>query len=150
MAACDVCEEKGFVLATFSEETQRRIEKALPPLAIRTNPVDMGPAWYSSEAIREVVNSVLGDENVHAIVLCIAYASANVGAVEGLADLLKSWGKKKPIVCCLSSPGEIWDEEIRSLEEEGVPNYPTPERAARALGNLLRYQKLATRDLDRE
>jgi len=150
MAACDVCEEKGLVLATFSEETQRRVEGALPPLAIRTNPVDMGPAWYSSQAIREVVSSVLGDENVHAIVLCIAYASANVGAVEGLADLLKSGGKKKPIVCCLSSPGEIWDEEIRSLEEEGVPNYPTPERAARALGNLLRYKELATRGLDLE
>lgn len=82
--------------------------------------------------------------------ILIAYASANVGAVEGLADLLKSWGQKKPIVCCLSSPGEIWDEEIQSLEEEGVPNYLTPERAARALGNLLRYQKLATRDLERE
>jgi len=119
-------------------------------LAIRTNPVDMGPAWYSPEAITEVVGSVLSDENVHAVVLCIAYASANVGAVEGLADLLKSWGKKKPIVCCLSSPGEIWDEEIRSLEEAGVPNYPTPERAAGALGNLFRYKRLATRGLELE
>lgn len=150
MAACDVCEEKGLALATFSEETQRRVERALPPLAIRTNPVDMGPAWYSPEAITEVVGSVLSDENVHAVVLCIAYASANVGAVEGLADLLKSWGKKKPIVCCLSSPGEIWDEEIRSLEEAGVPNYPTPERAAGALGNLFRYKRLATRGLELE
>jgi len=150
MAACDVCEEKGLALAAFSEETRRRIERALPPLAIRTNPVDMGPAWYSPESIREVVDSVLGDENVHAIVLCIAYASANSGAVESLADLLKDWGRKKPIVCCLSSPREIWDGEIRSLEEEGVPNYRTPERAARALGNLWRYQKLATRGLDHE
>jgi len=145
MAACDVCEEKGLVLAAFSEETQRRIEKALPPLAIRTNPVDMGPAWYSPEAIREVANSALGDENVDGVVLCIAYASANIGAVEGLADVLKKWGRRKPIVCCLSSPGGIWDEEIRSLEGAGVPNYPTPERAARALGNLWRYQQLATR-----
>ncbi len=150
MAACDVCEEKGLVLAAFSEETQRRIKRALPPLAIRTNPVDMGPAWYSPEAIREVANSALGDENVDAVVLCIAYASANIGAVEGLSEVLKNWGAKKPILCCLSSPGEIWDGEIRSLEEEGVPNYPTPERAARALGNLLRYQKLARRGLGHE
>ncbi len=145
MAACDVCEEKGLMLAAFSEETQSRIRKALPPLAIRTNPVDMGPAWYSPEAIREVASSALGDENVDAAVLCIAYASANIGAVEGLSDVLKSWGAKKPILCCLSSPGHIWDGEIGSLEEAGVPNYPTPERAAKALGNLLRYQILATR-----
>jgi len=147
MAACDVCEEKGLALAVFSEETQNTTQKALPPMAIRTNPVDMGPAWYSSESIRDVVSSVLGDENVHAVVLCIAYASANRGAVETLADLLKSWGRKKPIVCCLSSPRGIWDDAIQSLEEEGVPNYPTPERAARALGNLWRYQELATTGL---
>jgi acetyl-CoA synthetase (ADP-forming) len=145
MAACDVCEEKGLVLSAFSEETQERINKALPPLAMRTNPVDMGPAWYSAEAIREVANSALGDESVDAVVLCIAYASANIGAVEVLADVLKSWGRKKPVLCCLSSPGEIWGEEILSLEEAGVPNYPSPERAGRALGNLLSYQKLVTR-----
>jgi acetyl-CoA synthetase (ADP-forming) len=145
MAAYDVCEDKGLALATFSEETQERIDKALPPLALRTNPVDMGPAWYSPEAIREVADSALGDENVDAVVLCIAYASANVGAVESLAGVLKSWGKKKPILSCLSAPGGIWDEEIQSLEKAGVPNYPSPERAARVLGNLLRYQELLKR-----
>ncbi len=150
MAVCDVCAEQGLALAVFSEETRNTIERALPPMAIRTNPVDMGPAWYSSESIREVASSVLGDENVDAVVLSIAYASANSGAVESLADLVKSWGRKKPIICCLSSPKGIWDQEIRSLEEEGVPNFPTPERAARALGNLWRYQELATTGLDHE
>ena len=150
MVACDVCEEKGLSLAVFSEETRRTIQRSLPPMAIRANPVDMGPAWYSSESIREVVNSVLGDENVHGIVLCVAYASANSGAVESLGDLLKSWGRQKPIVCCFSAPRRIWDQEIRSLEEEGVPNYPTPERAARAVGNLWRYQGLATTGLHHE
>jgi acyl-CoA synthetase (NDP forming) len=150
MAACDVCEERGLVLAAFSAETQKRIEKALPPLALRTNPVDMGPAWYSPEAIREVADSALADEGVDAVVLCIAYASANIGAVESLAGVLRSWSRKKPILCCLSSPGEIWDGEIRSLEEAGVPNYTSPERAARALGKLLRYQKLVTRGHNHE
>jgi acetyl-CoA synthetase (ADP-forming) len=150
MAACDVCEEKGLALSAFSEITQERINKALPPLALRTNPVDMGPAWYSPEALREVAESTLGDENVDAVVLCIAYASANIGAVEVLAGVLKSWGRKKPILCCLSSPGEIWGEEILSLEEAGVPNYPSPERAARALGNLLSYQRIVARGLSHE
>jgi acyl-CoA synthetase (NDP forming) len=143
MAACDVCEEMGLVLATFSEETQARINAALPPLALRSNPVDMGPAWYSPQAITEVADAALADENVDGAVLCIAYASANVGAVESLSPVLKEWGGRKPIVCCLSAPGELWSEGIRSLEEAGVPNYPSPERAARALGNLWTYRKLA-------
>jgi len=143
MAACDVCEEMGLVLATFSEETQARINAALPPLALRSNPVDMGPAWYSPQAIAEVADASLGDPNVDGVVLCIAYASANVGAVESLSPMLKDWGRTKPIVCCLSAPGQLWSEGVRSLEEAGVPNYPTPERAAAALGNLWRYRSLA-------
>jgi acyl-CoA synthetase (NDP forming) len=143
MAACDVCEEMGLVLATFSEETQARINAALPPLALRSNPVDMGPAWYSPQAIAEVADASLGDPNVDGVVLCIAYASANIGAVESLSPVLKDWGRTKPITCCLSAPGELWYEGIRSLEEAGVPNYPTPERAATAFGNLWRYRSLA-------
>jgi acetyl-CoA synthetase (ADP-forming) len=145
MAACDVCEERGLVLATFSDATQRRIEKALPPLALRSNPVDMGPAWYSPEAIAEVADAALADANVDGVVLCIAYASANVGAVESLSTVLRNWAGKKPIVSCLSAPGEIWREGIETLEEAGVPNCPTPERAVAALGDLWRYRKLVER-----
>jgi acetyl-CoA synthetase (ADP-forming) len=145
IAACDVCEEKGLVLTSFSEETQSRIEKALPPLALRSNPVDMGPAWYSPEAIAEVADAALGDAEVDGVVLCIAYASANIGAVESLSTVLTNWAGKKPIVSCLSAPGGIWREGIGILEGAGVPNYPTPERAAAALGNLWRYRVLAGR-----
>jgi acetyl-CoA synthetase (ADP-forming) len=143
MAACDVCEEKGLALATFSQQTQERINAALPPLALRSNPVDMGPAWYHPEAIAEVAEAALGDPHVHGVVLCIAYASANVGAVQSLSPVLQRWARKKPIVSCLSAPGEIWRDGIGSLEEAGVPNYPTPERAAAALGNLWRYRSLS-------
>jgi acyl-CoA synthetase (NDP forming) len=145
MAACDVCEERGLLLATFSDATQRRIEKALPPLALRSNPVDMGPAWYSPQAIAEVADAALADANVDGVVLCIAYASANIGAVESLSTVLRNWAGKKPIVSCLSAPGEIWREGIEALEEAGVPNYPTPERAAAALGDLWRYRTLVER-----
>jgi acyl-CoA synthetase (NDP forming) len=149
MVACDVCEEISLALARFSGETQARINAALPPLALRSNPVDMGPAWYNPQAIAEVADASLGDPNVDGVVLRIAYASANIGAVEGLSGVLKGWANQKPIACCLSAPGELWKEGIRSLEEAGVPNYPTPERAATALGNLWRCRRLAmgtTRD----
>jgi acetyl-CoA synthetase (ADP-forming) len=146
MAACDVCEERGLVLTTFSDATQKRIEKALPPLALRSNPVDMGPAWYSPEAIAEVADAALADSNVDGVVVCIAYASANIGAVESLSIVLRDWAGKKPIVSCLSAPGEIWRQGIEALEEAGVPNYPTPERAAAALGDLWRYCTLVERN----
>ena len=142
MAACDICETEGLSLPSFSAGTQKRIEELLPPLAIRTNPVDMGPAWYDSEAIKGIVDAVLEDPNIDAIILCIMFASANRAAVGTLSDLLLERKKNKPVICCISSPAGIWDDEIKLLEGSGIPNYPTPERAAKTLANLVIYKKL--------
>jgi acyl-CoA synthetase (NDP forming) len=149
MAACDVCELEGLMIPPFSTETQKRVEELLPPLALRTNPVDMGPAWYDSVAIKGIVQTVLEDKNIDAMLLCIMFASANRSAVGTLADLLLEKKLNKPILCCFSSPAGIWDHEIRRLERYGIPNYPTPERAAKTLVNLYRYKKINKRILER-
>ena len=141
MAACDVCEMERLTIPPFSAETQKRVEGLLPPLAIRTNPVDMGPAWYDSEATRGIVKTVLEDKTIDAVILCIMFASANRSAAGVLADLLLERRTKKPILCCFSSPAGIWDNEIKQLEGSGIPNYLTPERAAKALSNLYKYCK---------
>jgi acyl-CoA synthetase (NDP forming) len=143
MAACDVCEMEGLLIPPFSMETQKRVEELLPPLAIRTNPVDMGPAWYDSGAIKGIVHTVLEDKNIDAIILCIMFASANRPAVGILTELLLERRINKPILCCFSSPPGIWDDEIKRLEVSGIPNYPTPERAAKTLVNLFRFKKIS-------
>jgi acyl-CoA synthetase (NDP forming) len=142
MAACDVCEMEGLSIPPFTPKTQKRVEELLPPLAIRTNPVDMGPAWYDSEAIKGIVHTVMDDKNIDALIVCIMFASANRSAVGILTDLLMERSISKPILCCFSAPAGIWDDEIRRLEGAGIPNYPTPERAAKSLVHLYRYKKM--------
>jgi len=145
MVACDTCELEGLSIPSFSRRTQKKIEELLPPLAIRTNPVDMGPAWYDSQAIKGIVEAVLEDETIDAVVLCIMFASANRAAAGALANLILEAGRRKAVTCCFSAPLGIWDEEIKRLEESGIPNYPTPERAAQTLANLFRYGRLMKR-----
>jgi acyl-CoA synthetase (NDP forming) len=140
MAACDVCEMEGLSIPPFSAETQKRVDELLPPLAIRTNPVDMGPAWYDSEAIKGIVQAVLEDKRIDAVILCLMFASANRSAVGVLANLLSDRRTNKPILCCFSSPPGIWEGEIKRLEGSGIPNFPTPERAAKTLVNLYRLK----------
>ncbi|HMK77663.1 MAG TPA: CoA-binding protein [Thermodesulfobacteriota bacterium] len=142
MAACDVCEMEGLTIPPFSTETQKRVNELLPPLAIRINPVDMGPAWYDAEAIKGIVQAVLEDKRIDAVIVCLMFASANRSAVGVLADLLSERRTNKPILCCFSSPPGIWEDEIKRLEGSGIPNYPTPERAAKALVNLSRLKKI--------
>ena len=59
MAASDVCETEGMEIAAFHPDTQGLINTLLPPLALRTNPVDMGPAWYNTSAIEGIIGAVM-------------------------------------------------------------------------------------------
>jgi len=143
MAACDVCEARGLKIVPFTEKTQQKINEHLPPLALRTNPVDMGPAWYDSSAIEEIVRAVMDDDNVDGILLFMMFASANVDALRGISDLLKEWAQRKPLISCILSPPGIWDEQIKALEQSGsLINYPTPERAANAMASLWKYREI--------
>jgi acyl-CoA synthetase (NDP forming) len=143
IAAADICQVGGLRIATFTQETQKRIHEILPPLALRTNPVDMGPAWYDSEAVLGILEAVMADENIGGILLFMMFASANIDSIKGLSFFLKDRGQKKPLITCLSAPPGIWDEQVKQLEEAGVlVNFPTPERAATVMVNLSRHLDL--------
>jgi len=142
MAACDAAEMSGLELPRFTQKTQAKINGLLPPLALRTNPVDMGPAWYDGPAITEIVKAAMLDDNVDAVLLLIMYASANLKSVDGISNMLIEWNQQKPILTCISAPPGIWDRELYRLENKGaISNYPTPERATRVLGRLWEYKK---------
>jgi acyl-CoA synthetase (NDP forming) len=146
MAACDVCEAEGLEIVSFSPATQSIINELLPPLALRTNPVDMGPAWYNASATAGILRAVLEDEQVDAVLLLMMFASANREAVPGIAELFGGWRQAKPLVTCLVSPPGIWDEQVEQMEDAGVLcNFPTPERAAKALASLWHYARLRDR-----
>ena len=150
ITACDFCGQAGLSMASFKPATQERINELLPPLAMRTNPVDLGPAWYSSEAISEIVEAVLHDEQVDGLLLNMIYASANLNVLDGMLDPLIKWNQRKPVLTSFSAPPGIWDDQIALLEESGaIVNFPSPERAAQAMGSLY-ARNLILRKLSRD
>lgn len=143
MAAGDFCEANGLEIAAFDSGTQKVINELLPPLALRTNPVDLGPAWYDARAIAGIVGAVMEDKNVDAILLLMMFASANRGAIASVSDLALRWKQQKPLITCLAAPQGIWEKQVKELEQSGaLTNLPTPERAAQALVNLWEYRKI--------
>jgi acyl-CoA synthetase (NDP forming) len=143
IAACDLCEAEGLEIAVFRPETQKVINAFLPPLALRTNPVDMGPAWYDASAIEGIIRTVMADGNVDGILILMMYASANRGAPAGISPLLLDWKQRKPVVSCFVSPPGVWDDEIRTMESgKALMNCPTPERAALVMSSLWKYSRI--------
>lgn len=143
--ASDICEQYGLVISQVSTSTRQRIEELLPPLAMRANPIDLGPAWYDCETMRKVIEAVLTDEKIDGLILYAAYASANEPLLREISSLLKSQTCNKPVISCFPSPAGIWVEEKHELQEGGVALYPTPEHAAKAMVYLVKRSYLANR-----
>ena len=146
LIAADKVEAEGLRLARFSASTQRRIEELLPPLAMRTNPVDMGPAWYNPRAILGILEAVLEDEATDGVLFLNMFASANLKLATEVRDYLR--GKEalgKPVIGCFSAPPGLWKEVQEVDQRKGFVILPTPERAARAMGDLWRWHRVRRR-----
>lgn len=138
MIAADALEDAGLRLAGFTARTQERINDLLPPVAIRTNPVDMGPAWYSPQTMLDILKVTLEDEGVDGVIFIAMFASANLEVTKTMEELMRDIEPfKKPVVACFTAPAGVWDEDIQRMDgEKGVAVIHTPERAAKAVGNL--------------
>lgn len=140
MIAADAVEKAGLKLARFSAKTQDVIDRLLPPIAIRTNPVDMGPTWYNVNNILDILKAVLEDEGTDGVIFINMFASANVNIGKEMAKYMKDAEPfKKPVIAIFTAPPGIWDQEIGEMDgEKGMSIIATPERAGTAMGNLWR------------
>ncbi|HUJ89936.1 MAG TPA: CoA-binding protein [Syntrophorhabdales bacterium] len=138
MVASDALEPAGLQLSRFTPATQEKINSLLPPIAIRTNPVDMGPAWYNPKAMLEILQAAVKDENTDGVIFLAMYASANLKLAEELEKHMKRFEPfPKPVIACFTAPPGIWDESIRRLDrQKGMVILATPERCAKAMSNL--------------
>jgi acyl-CoA synthetase (NDP forming) len=144
MIAADAAEDAGLKLAGFTAGTQEKINELLPPVAIRTNPVDMGPAWYSPQTMLDILKVTLEDEGIDGVIFIAMFASANLEVTRTMEGLMKDIEPfKKPVVACFTAPAGIWDEEIKRMDgKKGVAIIHTPERAVKAMGNLWKASRI--------
>jgi acyl-CoA synthetase (NDP forming) len=144
MAACDVCEARGLKISPFNSESQTKLNNILPPISIRTNPVDLGPSWNNISMIKKSIQVILKDKITSSLLLFFVFSSVNEDNFFSLSEAFERNLEGKPIIASFHAPlGGKWENEIRSLEESNILlNYPTPERAAMALAALWEYKKI--------
>ena len=147
MIAADSVEKAGLKLARFSAKTQETINRLLPPIAIRSNPVDMGPAWYDAKSSLEILRAAVEDENTDGVIFIAMFASANVGLAKSLSEHLKTVPPfKKPVAAVFTAPKGIWEKEIAEIDgANGITVVPSPERAGAVMGDLLRAGRWVNR-----
>jgi acyl-CoA synthetase (NDP forming) len=145
MIASDAVEPLGLRLSQFTAATQEKINSVLPPIALRTNPVDMGPAWYDPPGMLAILRAVVEDENTDGVLFLAMYASANLKLAAELEEAMKEAEPfRKPVIGCFTAPPGIWDDPIKALDRrKGIAILPSPERTAKAMSNLWKVNQLA-------
>lgn len=111
----------------------------LPPFTSIRNPVDL-TAGGSPENYAKVLEALFSQGQYDAgMVICVPPLSLDAAEVAKALVEAKS-GIGKPVVTCFMA-GQLVEEAVRILEESGIPNFPTPKRAARALSALVRRRR---------
>ncbi|HRQ23023.1 MAG TPA: acetate--CoA ligase family protein, partial [Anaerolineales bacterium] len=134
--AADSLEREGLELAHLSDSTLEVLSAILPPAANIHNPVDM-LASASPEQYAKCLEILLQDEDVDAAMVILP--PPPMFKAEEVAKVLNEViGKfKKPVVVALLG-STLVEKAVETFASSKVVTYPFPERAASALGALVK------------
>jgi acetyl coenzyme A synthetase (ADP forming)-like protein len=136
--ATDALEHAGMRLARLGGETVSALTSGLPGEASVANPVDLlGDAL--ADRYEEALKLTLADPNVDGVLVIVTPQAVTeieetAGAVGRVADKAD-----KPVIACFMGEARV-RAGIAVLDEAGVPSYPFPERAVRALAAMNAYR----------
>ena len=138
IVAADACARSGLSLTPLSERLQERLRSMLSPSAAIANPVDT-TADVTIRSFGATLKELMDDPDLDG---CVVIATP-VGELQGPAlaqAILNARGRlKKPVVACLFGLVDL-TQEVRTLEDHGIPSFTFPEEAVVALASLARYQ----------
>lgn len=131
------------VLADFSEATLNKLRDALPPMAIIDHTpgyVDMSAAANETEHA-EALKIILEDDGVDGIIhLSVPPTFLDPKKMGQMsADVIKKYDK--PVTVCYLA-GDWVQEAREALESEGIPTFDMPDRAAKAMINMVKRRQM--------
>jgi len=136
--AADACEGGALQLASLSEPTLDALKRVLPPTAALHNPVDVvGDA--TAERYRAALEAVAADPGVDGV-LALATPQAMTD-LEQFAEAVVEVGKtsRKPLLASFMAEASLRDAN-RILLRGGIPDFPFPDEAVKALEAMVRYR----------
>jgi acetyltransferase len=135
--ATDAAIRHNLTLASLSEHTREKLKEHLPPTASIENPIDIiGDAGH--ERYEAALRHLLIDEGVDGAIVILT-PTALIDIVE-TAEIVPRVAKDidKPLLCSFMGIVDV-SAGVLHLEEHGIPNYPFPESAVRAMASMVRF-----------
>ncbi|KPK22533.1 MAG: CoA-binding protein [Nitrospira bacterium SG8_3] len=166
-AAADACGRAGLELPPLSSKTLEKLDSLLPHTSSKNNPVDLTFIKDPLQYFTDIPKVLLEDSNVDILlVYFLTVAKVIRRALEQMGipeDQIPEQSSRlmdqqcESVVRLMNHSDKLFvgytyrsleDPFIRGLLRRGVPVFPEPTRAARALQALFRYSDLRNRMLD--
>ncbi len=134
--AADAAEELNVKLASYTKETIEMLRKNLPSYALIGNPVDLtGSATKNDYLIASEI--LLRDPNVN--ILALFFVFQDTPLEDEIVDEIPKLKKYDKPIIAMAAGGPYTQKQIRKLQQNRIPVYPTPERLIKAVKNFLTY-----------
>jgi acetyltransferase len=137
--ATDALERAGLKLARFHPETLGQLEQFLPDAASAANPVDLlGDAL--ADRYQFAIQLITKEESVDAVLIILAPQAVTNSEQVARTIVASAAESSKPILACFMGEASI-ELGTSILQQNRIPNYPFPERAANVLSAMVQYRR---------
>lgn len=134
--ATDEAERQGIKLKEPSDAIKKSLSKKVPSYVSLHNPVDL-TGDVTAERYKIVIESCI--KHYDGIMPIVLFQVPLLE--ETIVDILAEMNKYgKPVLCCASG-GKFTEKLSDRLEANGIPVYPSPERAVKTFVAMLKYSK---------
>jgi acetyl coenzyme A synthetase (ADP forming)-like protein len=135
--ATDEAERQGLKLEEPSKTIKKLLYKQVPKYVSLHNPIDL-TGDVTAERYKLVMENCINEYDGIVAIVLFQVPMLEETIVDVLIGM-KRYGK--PILCCAS--GGMFTKKLSDrLEANGIPVYPTPERAVKAFSAMVKFSKI--------
>lgn len=139
--ALDLAETIGLDLPAIEGDTAARVRAGIPDFIPVSNPMDLtAQALVDPDLYRRTLEPLVADSAFAAVVLGIIQTDEATAARKfpPLAEAIATLRPDKPVIFAGLDEGAAFDPiHVTRLRDAGVPYFPSPDRALRAVGRLI-------------
>jgi acetyl coenzyme A synthetase (ADP forming)-like protein len=141
----DALEMSGLKVVDIDGQTKTNLSKLLPPSASVNNPIDvLGDA--DRKRYGDSLKAVLESKSVDGVIVILTPQKMTDDAAIAKEIVKISKKYSKPIMTCFMGAGTV-KKGVRILQENNIPQYSVPRRAAKAMFEMVKYCKYKSRPL---
>ena len=136
----DGAEKLSLPLPKLTDADSPALREALPVFVPVSNPLDITAQGLVDSTLYNRTLAALGsDDRIDTILVPLIQTDTHTSHIKfaAVAQAVGELGGAKPVVVAgVDEGGGVLDEDIAALRKLGVPYFPTPERALKALARL--------------